>query len=285
MSLELPVPPSVCPVIRDRRLFVSKEARELGERLDDDHAKLMERVDDFSVGLSVRHYLHGGGFHFHLDFPSICGGIGQNNGPLTACGLLLHLPHKPRQTRFLLNEGLNLKCSKELADGNRQLDRQEALVLVFIDEGIQNSQRFVPGLSSALVRLHRLNRCDCIFRDTLQRPAKSISALARVSLVDGESGGFAPESWIGEPPYDVIKSRSQVRQYIAHNGRKGDRRRLGPNQDPVAVAYGNSLISWRVHQHAIRMAIGISGDENAQVSEMGFRSPDLLSGAGLGWVH
>jgi hypothetical protein len=191
------------------------------------------------------------------------------------------LPYKGSQLRFLFNQRLDPKGTKELSQGNSQLDGDEVPVLVFIDEGVESSQRLVPGLSWAVIRLHALDGADCPFRNSLEKPSKALSAFARIVNVDREPGVASPVFWLGESPYEVVETRPEVGHYIASDGREGRWRRLMPDQDPVAVSYGDTAISWRVNQHSIRMTIGVRSNERVEVGEVGFCSPDLLASAGL----
>jgi hypothetical protein len=264
------------------RLVVSQIRDELVESLHDDDAKLMERLNDFPMGRGIRNYFDGWAFHFHLVFPAVLGGVHQNDGAdVSICGLLQKSPHGIREFRHMFDEDGLVKGSVGVTERNGEPDSEQAPVLVFIDEGVENSQRTVPGLSWAVVRLHSLNGFDCPFRDSCERPSESLSAFARVLHVDWKGGPSAPVFWLGESPYDVIESRPQVGHYVASDGRKQRWRRLMPGQDPVAVAYGKASLSWRINQDSIGMTIGIRGDERVQVGEMGFCSPDLFSGARL----
>jgi hypothetical protein len=83
----------------------------------------------------------------------------------------------------------------------------------------------------------------------------------------------------------VVERRPKVIDYVTRDGRKAQWRRLVPDQDPVAISYGDATISWRINQNSIRMTVGIGTDETVQVGQMGFCSPDLLSRAGLRWMQ
>src|ERR1043165_7236682 len=164
--------------------------------MDDNHSQLMERIDDFPMGRGIRHYLHGWGFHFHLDFPGVHSGVGQDDTSLTTCGLLRYLPNEALQGGFLLVKRLDAKSSEELRHGDGEPHRQKTAVLVFIDEGVQNSERLVPGLTWAVVGLHPLNGLDRPFRDALELPSERLSVSASVVQMDRKAGVASPVFWL-----------------------------------------------------------------------------------------
>lgn len=274
--------------VGDYRVVFGEVDADLLNRLHYDDSALMERVKDFPLGKGIRYYLDGWGFHFHSYFPPVGVGVDKDHGGEMRCWVM----RKGGKDLLRLGDVLNVQLHElrehrpEIVnERNREARGDETPVLVFVDEFCKYGQWTVPRLTWAVVWLHSLNGGDCPVSNASQSALECPLVLLRVTTMNRELGMSPSTLWLGESPYDVVESASEVDDYVTDHGTYQRWRRLVPHKNPVAVVHDGASVSWRVDQNSIGATVSVTGDQRVEFSDVRLCSPDLLSRAGLGRIH